>query len=115
MIGGAEPVGEGGGVDRGVRRAIAEVPDRFSSQVRRLEAGEAGGAGRARRAVGQGLVAGGDDVAQDGWRDEVFELGSGGDVHAALGDPVGLEAAGVADVEARYERVDEGLVSGPAG
>lgn len=115
MIGGAEPVGEGGGVNRGVRRAIAEVPGRSSGQVRRLEAGEAGGARRARRAVVQGLVAGGDDFAQGGWRDAGFELDSGGDVHAALGDPVGLETAGGADVEAGYERVDEGLVIGPAG
>lgn len=39
---------------------------------------------------------------------------SRGDVHAALGDPVGLEAAGGLDFEARDQIVDEGLVVGPA-
>lgn len=42
-------------------------------------------------------------------------MGPGRDVHATLGDPTGLEAAGGPDVEVRDEGVDERLVGRPAG
>lgn len=115
LVSGAVHIGERGRVNRRVCRAVGEVADGGSSQIRSLQGRDAGGAGRAGGAVIEGLVAVGDDVVQGTFGDYGFELGPGGDVHAALGDPVGLEAAGGADVEVGDEIIDQVLVGGPAG
>lgn len=79
-----------------------------------LQAGQAGSTSSAGGTILQGLVAVGNDVVESGSGDQPFELGSCGDVHTALRDPIGLEAAAGADVEVGGDAVDKGLVSPPA-
>jgi len=107
-------VRERSGVDRGIGSAIGDVSDGWAGQVGE-KVGEFGGAEGAGGVVFEGLVAVGLDSLDCGGGDGGFELLFGGDVHAALGDPLGFEAAGGADIEARIEFVDEGLEGGPAG
>jgi hypothetical protein len=114
LVGGSVHVRESGGVNRGVGGAVGEVSDGGSGEVRGRYAGEAGGAGGAGGVVLERLVTVVDDVVEGLVGDFGFELCSCGDVHAALGDPLGLEPARGSDVEARGEIVDEGLVIGPA-
>lgn len=101
-------------IDRRVDGAVRDIPDGGAVQVGR-DVGQAHRADGAGGAVLERLVAAGGDAAPRGAGDDGIELGQGGDVHAPLRDPGGLEAAGAADVEARDERVDEGLVILPAG
>ena len=114
LIGGSVHVRESGGVNRRVGGAVGEVSDGGSGEVRGRYAGDAGGAGGAGGVVRERLVTVVDDVVEGTVGDYGFELCSCGDVHAALGDPLGLEPARGSDVEAREEIVDEGLVIGPA-
>lgn len=79
-----------------------------------LQAGQAGSTSRTRGTILQGLVTVGNDVVEGGLGYQSFELGSRGDVHTALSDPIGLEAAAGADVEVGGDSVDKGLVSAPA-
>lgn len=64
-----------------------------------MQAGQAGGARGTGRAVLERLVTVVDDVLKRCVSDQGFELLPGGDVHAALRNPAGLEAAGGANVE----------------
>ena len=107
-------VRERGGVDGGIGSAIGDVPVGWAGQVGE-KVGEFGSAEGAGGVVFEGLVAVALDGLDCGGGGGVFELLFGGDVHAALGDPLGFESAGGADIDARVELVDEGLEGGPAG
>jgi len=113
-VSGTVLVGERGGVDGGIGSAIGDVPDGWAGQVGE-KVGEFGGAEGAGGVVLEGLVAVAVDSLDCGGGDGGFELLLGGDVHAALGDPLGFEAAGGADIDAGVEFVDEGLEGVPAG
>lgn len=108
---GSKLVGKGGGVNGRVTGAIGEVPDGLSES---WQTGQAGGAEGAGGVILEGLVAIGLHVLDCGLGNQRFELLLGGDVDAALRDPVGLEAAGGANVEVGVELVDVGLEGVPA-
>ncbi|WVZ04537.1 hypothetical protein V8G54_017883 [Vigna mungo] len=107
-------VRERGGVDGSIGSAIGDVPDGWAGKVGE-KAGDFGGAEGAWGVVIEGLVAVALDGLDCGGGGGVFELLFGGDVHAALGDPLCFEAAGGSYIDVRVEFVDEGLEGGPAG
>lgn len=113
LIGGAEAIPEGSDVDERERRAVGEVADR-GPRERRLHIGHPRDAGGAGGVVEERLVAGGDNCGDDGRRDVSLKLSARSDVHAPLGNPVGLESTAAADVESGDELTHEHLVRLPA-
>lgn len=107
-------IGGRGGVNEGIGQTIRQVPNGGPSQIGGLQAGQAGGTSSTRGTILQGLVTVGNDVVESGLGDQPFELGSCGDVHTALRDPIGLEAAAGADVEVVGDFVHDVLVIPPA-
>lgn len=108
-------VGESGGVNGAIGGAVGEVPDGGTGEGGGEEAREAGGTRGTRGAVLEGLVAIGNNVVESRLRNVGLKLAAGGNVHAALGDPASLEAAGSANVHVGDEVIDKKLVSLPAG
>lgn len=80
-----------------------------------MQAGQASGTEGAGGVVVERLIAIVPHILKSRVGNPGFKLLPGGDVHAPLGDPVGLEAARGLNVEVGVELIDEGLEIVPAG